>query len=67
MDTKGKQLVRVNAFQPDLSEIKTIMGKLFERALEMYARRYGDTLDLTRVEVQIDVVSGLSQFYDPPL
>ena len=67
MDNRGKQLVRVNAFRPDISEIKTIKGKLSERALKVYARRYGDTLDLTRVEVQMDVVSALIQFYDPPL
>ena len=33
----------------------------------MYARRYGDTLELTRVEVQMDDVSALVQFYDPLL
>ena len=33
----------------------------------MFTRRYGDTLDLTKVEVQLDVVSALIQFYDPPL
>ena len=67
MDVKGKQLVCVNACKPDLFEIKTIKGKLSERALKMYTRRYGDTLDLTKVEVQMDAVSALIQFYDPPL
>ena len=51
MDTKGKQLVCVNALKPDISEIKAIKGKLFERAPNMYARCYGDTLDLTIIEV----------------
>ena len=67
MDTKGRQLVRVSTFQPDLSEIETIKGKSSERALKMFARRYGDTLDLTRVDVQMDVVSALVQFNDPPM
>ena len=67
MDTRGKQLVRVNAYKPDLSEIKTIKGKLYERALKTCARRYGDTLDLTKLKVQMDAVSTLIQFYDPPL
>ena len=67
MDAKGKQLIRVNACKTDLSEIKMIKGKLSERALKMYTLQYGDTLDLTKVEVQMDAVSALIQFYDPPL
>ena len=64
---KGKKLVCISALKPDISEIKAIKGKLSERALKMHARRYGDTLDLTKVEVQMDVVSAFIQFYDPPL
>ena len=67
MDTRGKQLIRANAYKPDLSEIKNIKGKLSDRALKTYARRYGDTLDLTKLEVQMDTISALIQFYDPPL
>ena len=45
MSTKGKQLVRIDVIKPDMSEIKAIKGKLYERALKMFARRYGDTYD----------------------
>ena len=67
MNAKGKQLVCINVVKPDMTKIKAIKGKLFEIALKMFTRRYGDTLDLTKVEVQLDVVSSLIQFYDPPL
>ena len=67
LNTKGKQLVSINAIKSDMTKIKAIKEKLFERALKMFTRRYGDTLDLTKVEVQLDVVSALIQFYDPPL
>ena len=33
-----------------MSESKAIKAKLYERALKMYARRYGDTLDPKDVE-----------------
>ena len=56
MNTKGKQLVCINAIKPDMSKIKDIRGKLPERGLKMFTRHHGDTLDLTKVEVQLDVV-----------
>ena len=67
MNTKGKQFVCINAIKPDMSKIKAIKRKLFERALKQFTRRYRDILDLTKVKVQLDVVSALIQFYDPPL
>ena len=48
MNARGKQIVSVNAVKRDMTKIKTIKGKLSERALKMFTRRYGDTLELKK-------------------
>ena len=67
MNARGIQLVRVNAIKLDMTKIKTIKGKLSEKALKMFVRRYDDTLELTKVDVQLDAISTLVQFYNPLL
>ena len=51
MDAKEKQLVCVNIVAPDMTKINTIKGKMSERALKMFTRCYGDTLELTKVDL----------------
>ena len=67
MNTKGKQLVRINATKPDMTQIEAIRERLSERDLKTFNRHYGDILDLTKAEVQLGVISSLVQFYDPLL
>ena len=67
MNARGKQLICISIVKPDMTKIKTIKGKLSERALKMFVRCYGNTLELTKVDVQLDAISALVQFYDPPL
>ena len=67
MSTKGKQLVYINVIKPDVTKIKVVKERLSERSLKKFTRRYGHSLDLTKVEVQLNAISALIQFYDPPL
>ena len=67
MNARRKQLVCVSSVKPDMKKIKTIKGKLSEKTLKIFNCRYGDTLELTKVDAQLDVISALVQFYDPPL
>ena len=48
-----------------MKKIKLIRGKLIEKAIEKFVRRYGDILELTKIVVQVEAVTALAQFYDP--
>ena len=67
MNAKGKQLVRINVTKPDVTRIKAVKERLSERAMKTFTRRYGDILELIKIEVQLDAISALVQFYDPQL
>ena len=67
LNVRGKQLVRVNVVKLDMTKIKTMKRKLSEKALKMFTHCYGDTLKLTKVDVKLDAISALVQFYDPLL
>ncbi|KAH1193911.1 hypothetical protein GmHk_19G054835 [Glycine max] len=63
----GKRFYQVKVKSPDTTSIKEL-GRLMEPLqMQAFRKTYGKILELTIVEVSIEAIASLTQYYDQPL
>ncbi|KAK2351445.1 hypothetical protein QL285_097261 [Trifolium repens] len=67
MNSDKRKTLQIKAAIPDITSLKAYGAKLTSLARSNFIHKYGKILDLLNVPVQLDAVTALAQFYDPPL
>jgi hypothetical protein len=67
MSSNKRKTLQIRAQLPDVESLKTFNGQLTSKARDHFTFKYGKILNLLDIPVQIEVVTALAQFYDPPL
>ena len=67
MNPNKKAIIHIGALMPDLKKMKLIRGKLPDNAREDFICRYGNIIDVLRMNGQVEAITALVQFCDPPL
>ncbi|GAU40821.1 hypothetical protein TSUD_398050, partial [Trifolium subterraneum] len=67
MSSNKKKTLQIKAQLPDMKSLKIFNDKLTSMARDRFTLKYGRILDLLEIPVQVDAVTALAQFYDPPL
>ncbi|XP_061359319.1 uncharacterized protein LOC133303421 [Gastrolobium bilobum] len=62
-----KKTLHLKAKKPDTESLK-VLGRTLKKTQRLtLARKYGEILDLLEVDVQVDAITAVAQFYDTPL
>ncbi|XP_061373469.1 uncharacterized protein LOC133315816 [Gastrolobium bilobum] len=62
-----KKTLQLKARKPDTESLK-VLGRILKKTQCLtLVRKYGEILDLLEVDVQVDAITAVTQFYDPPL
>ncbi|WJX71853.1 hypothetical protein P8452_55799 [Trifolium repens] len=67
MSSNKRKTLQIRAQLPDVKSLKTFNGQLPSMARDHFTFKYGKILDLLNIPVQVEAVTALAQFYDPPL
>ncbi|XP_058758882.1 uncharacterized protein LOC131632125 [Vicia villosa] len=67
MSSNKKQIFRISIALSDVTKLKMIKGKLTDKALDKFVDCYGNILELLKVNVQVEAITALVQFYDSQL
>ena len=67
MSSNKRKTLQIRAQLPDVESLKTFNSQLTSMARDHLTFKYGKILDLLNIPVQIEAVTALAQFYDPPL
>jgi archaellum component FlaC len=67
MNPEKRKTLQIKAQLPDMRSLKAFGAKLTSLARSNFIYKYGKILDLMNIPVQLEVVTALAQFYDPPL
>ncbi|MCI01983.1 hypothetical protein A2U01_0023015 [Trifolium medium] len=67
MSLDKKKTLQIKAQLPDVKSLKTFNGQLTSMTRDHFTLKYGNILDLLNIPVQVEAVTSLAQFYDPPL
>jgi hypothetical protein len=67
MSQERKRTLQIKAHLPDMKTLKAFSAKLTSRAQSNFVHKYGKIIDLMNIPVQVEAITSLAQFYDPPL
>ncbi|KAK2428905.1 hypothetical protein QL285_027389 [Trifolium repens] len=67
MSSNKKKTLQIRAQLPDVESLKAFNSQLTSMARDHFTFKYGKILNLLNVPVQVEAVTALAQFYDPPL
>lgn len=62
-----KKTLQLKVKKPEVESLKTLSRMLKKTQRLNFARRYGKIIDLLDVNVQLESITAVTQFYDPPL
>lgn len=66
-ENMAKKTVSVTVSNPEVDNLKALGRLLIGENREKFVKRYGNILDFLELDVQVDAISSLVQFYDPDL
>ncbi|XP_012572843.1 uncharacterized protein [Cicer arietinum] len=64
--TPLRKTLPLRVLKPDVNNIKNLARKLKKVQRVIFMGKFGKILDLLEVNVQVDALTALAQFYDPP-
>ena len=67
MNQERKRTCQIKARLPDMRSLKAFSAKLTSKARSNLVHKYGKIIDLLNIPVQVEAITALAQFYDPPL
>ncbi|PNY04817.1 hypothetical protein L195_g001247 [Trifolium pratense] len=67
MSSDKRKTFQIKAQLSDVKSMKTFSNYLTSMARDHLTLKYGRILDLLKIPVQVEAITALAQFYDPPL
>ncbi|GAU51825.1 hypothetical protein TSUD_416110 [Trifolium subterraneum] len=67
MGSEKRKTLSLKVKLPALKSLKDLTTKLTANSRDAFMLKYGNILDLLFIDVQVEAITALAQFYDPPM